>query len=185
MIKKIADKVWKVDVDSNVYFLDLDDKIVIDTGPRAHRSTVELFLSKVIDFKKVNKVIFTHLHADHTGNFDLFPNAKFFASKETIEDFKKDPAGSVLEPVLAAKLSLKLNEIEDFNGLKVISTPGHTRGSICIWYEKEKVLFTGDTKFKYAYGRTDLPTSAPDKIEESIKKLGNYKYKVLAPGHDY
>ena len=157
MIKKIADKVWKVDVDSNVYFLDLDDKIVIDTGPRAHRIVEE---EKQIGALKL-KI--------EEPELDIKEKEKLYSQIDKLEE----------------QIDNKLNEIEDFNGLKVISTPGHTRGSICIWYEKEKVLFTGDTKFKYAYGRTDLPTSAPDKIEESIKKLGNYKYKVLAPGHDY
>ena len=40
-MKEIAPKVWKLNVDSNVYFLDFKEKIVIDTGPRAYASVVK------------------------------------------------------------------------------------------------------------------------------------------------
>ena len=71
MIKEIAPKVWKLNVDSNVYFLDFKEKIVIDCGPKAYRVLVEEELSKVVSLDKVERVIFTHLHYDHIGNFDL------------------------------------------------------------------------------------------------------------------
>jgi hydroxyacylglutathione hydrolase len=185
MIKKISDSVWKVDVDSNVYFLDLEEKIIIDTGPRMYRSQLELFLSKAIDFKKVSKVIFTHLHADHIGNFDLFPNAEFFASEEEIKDFQKDKVGTVLDSSLAEKFTVELKPVKDFLGLKIIKVPGHTRGSICILFEKEKVLFTGDTLFKNGVGRTDLPTSVADKLIPSLDLIEKIPFRILAPGHDY
>lgn len=185
MIEKISKDIWKVPAEGNVYFLDFDEKIIIDTSERINRHIIEQFLGKVVDFKKVDKVIFTHLHHDHSGNFDLFPNAKFFASKEEIEDFKKDPEGTTLDPFIAEKLDIELNPIKDFNGLKIIKTPGHTRGSICLWYEKENILFSGDTLFENGYGRIDLPTSVPGKMQESLNKLTTYKYKVLCPGHDY
>jgi len=117
MIKKIAPNVWKLNVDSNVYFLE-KEKAVIDTGPRAYRKDVELFLSKVADFSEVKKVLFTHLHADHIGNFDLFPKAEFFASKEEIECFKKDPFGTVLMEDIAEKFKkAELKELKDFEAM--------------------------------------------------------------------
>lgn len=186
MIKKIANGVWKLNVDSNIYLVE-DGGIIIDTGPRSHRSDVERFLSEVIDFGDVKKVIFTHLHADHTGNFDLFPNADFFASEEEIKDFKKDPIGAVLMGDVLEKLKkIELKPIKDFNSFKIIKTPGHTRGSICIYYEKEGILFSGDTLFfNKNIGRTDLPNSEPKEMQNSLNKLVNYNFKILAPGHDY
>jgi len=185
MIKKICDKVWKVSFDSNIYFLDFNDKIVIDTGNRAQKTFIEQFLSKVVDLNKVQKVVFTHLHYDHIGNFDLFPNAKFYASQQEIDDFKKDPVGAVLKEDIAKMFNVELHPLRYLNNLEIINTPGHTRGSICLWYEKEKVLFSGDTLFKDGYGRTDLRTSSPQKQRESVMKLLNYNYKILGPGHDY
>lgn len=186
MIRKVCSGIWKLEADSNVYFLDFEEKIVIDTGRRANRRILEQFLSKVVDFSKVQKVIFTHLHFDHTGNFDLFPNAEFFASKEEIESFRKDAASTTLDKEISEKLKkIELKELAgaEINGLEIIHTPGHTAGSICLWYPKEKVLFSGDTLFKDCPGRTDFPTSAPDKMRASLNKLISYNFKILCPGH--
>lgn len=185
MIKEIAPKVWKLNVDSNVYFLDFKEKAVIDTGPRAYRAVVEEELSKVVPLGKVGRVIFTHLHHDHTGNFDLFPKAKFYASEEEIRGFNKNRFNALLDPLLVMRFKAKLHPLKDFSGLKVIKTPGHTKGSICLYYANEKVLFSGDTLFFNGFGRIDFPFSDPGKMEESLEKLKGIKYKILAPGHDY
>jgi glyoxylase-like metal-dependent hydrolase (beta-lactamase superfamily II) len=186
MIKKICENVWKVDVDSNVYFLDFDEKIVIDTGRRMNRNILEQFLGKVVDFEKIEKIVFTHMHFDHVGNFDLFPNAAFFASREEIGCFEKDPAAATLNEDIVEKLKaarIKLSVLEKLKGLEIIHTPGHTIGSICLWYAAERVLFSGDTIFKDGPGRTDLPTSAPGKLQASLNKLVSYNFKILCPGH--
>ena len=185
MIKKVSDKIWKIPSEGNVYFLDFEEKIIIDTSARINRHIIEQFLGKVVDFDKVDKVIFTHLHYDHSGNFDLFPKAKFFASQEEIEDFKKDPRGAILDPFMAGKFDIELNPLKKLEGFKIINTPGHTRGSICLWYGHKKILFSGDTLFMNGYGRIDLPTSVPSKMESSLKKLKAYDYEILCPGHDY
>jgi len=185
MIKEIASKVWKLNVDSNVYFLDLKEKVVIDTGPRAYKAIVKEELSKVVKLKDIERVIFTHLHYDHAGNFDLFPNAKFYASQEEIELLKKNKMYAIGDPLLAMKFKVKLHPLKDFLGLKIIKTPGHTKGSICLYYAKEKILFSGDTLFFNGFGRIDFPFSDPGKMEESLEKLKKIKYKILAPGHDY
>jgi len=183
-MEKISKSVLKLNVDSNVYLV--DKKIVIDSGPASYKGVVRKELSKVVELDKVKKVIFTHLHMDHIGNFDLFAKAEFYASKEAIEDFKKMPAMVVLDPILAVRFKVKLNPLEKLDGFRIIKTPGHTRGSICLFYEKEKVLFSGDTLFfNDNFGRTDLFDSAPDNMDESLNKLKKLDYKILAPGHDY
>ena len=153
MIKEIAPKVWKLNVDSNVYFLDFKEKIVIDCGPKAYRVLVEEELSKVVSLDKVERVIFTHLHYDHIGNFDLFPKAKYYASEEEISLLKENKVYAIGDPLLAMRFKVKLNPLKDFLGLKVIKTPGHTKGSICLYYSKERVLFSGDTLFFNGFGR--------------------------------
>jgi hydroxyacylglutathione hydrolase len=185
MIKRVTNDVWKVVASSNVYFLDIEEKILIDTGDRADRHVMEQFLSKVVELDKVTKVIFTHLHHDHIGNFDLFPKAKFYASQAEIDDFKNNGLATVLDRDILEKFVAELNPIESSEGLEIIETPGHTRGSICVWYPKEKILFTGDSAFKNGYGRTDLPTSVPEQMTQSIMKLLEYPYKIMCPGHDY
>jgi len=138
-----------------------------------------------VSLDKVDRVIFTHLHYDHIGNFDLFPRARFYASAEEIALLKKNRAYTIGDPLLVLKFKVKLNPLRDFLGLKVVKTPGHTRGSICLYYAKEKVLFSGDTLFFDGFGRVDFPFSDPERMGESLEKLKKIKYKVLAPGHDY
>lgn len=54
--------------------------------------------------------------------------------------------------------------------IKVISTPGHTKGSVCFYIEDEKVLFTGDTLFYHSYGTTSFPTGNDDEMVSSLNK---------------
>lgn len=186
MIERVSENVWKLKADGNIYVLQ-KEAVVIDTGNRANRSLVEQFLSKIIPFEDVKKVIFTHLHYDHIGNFDLFENAEFFASQEEIDCFEKSPDKTVLDKLIAKKFKgIKLSPAQGrINGLEVIKTPGHTRGSICLWEPVEKMLFSGDTLLMKGHGRTDLPTSAPAEMQSTILKLLNYNYRILCPGHEY
>ena len=187
MISSLSPNIWKLNVDSNVYLVMVKEPFVIDTGPRFYLKTVKKELSKKIDLEKIKKVVLTHFHHDHIGNFDLFPNATFYASKEEIEDFKKAPmAATGLDPVTLERFkALEFQELKDFDGFKVIPAPGHSRGSVVLWYEKEKILFSGDTIFNNGYGRIDLPTSVPEKMDGTLEMVMGIPYKILAPGHDY
>ena len=71
--------------------------------------------------------------------------------------------------------------------LQVIATPGHTRGGVCFYAEKEGILFSGDTLFAGSIGRTDHPGGDYDRLIESIgtKLLPlDGEVKVL-PGHGF
>ncbi|MBQ6265813.1 MAG: MBL fold metallo-hydrolase [Clostridia bacterium] len=69
--------------------------------------------------------------------------------------------------------------------IKVIHTPGHTKGSVCYVIEDEKTVFSGDTLFCRTVGRTDFPGGSTEELKESLKKLlaleGNYR---VLPGHN-
>ena len=69
--------------------------------------------------------------------------------------------------------------------LKVIHTPGHTKGGSSLFCEKEKCLFSGDTLFRGTWGRTDLPTSDREAIMNSIikKLLILPDETIVYPGH--
>ena len=129
----------------------------------------------------IKKIIFTHLHYDHTGDPSKFPKAEFFASKEEIEDLAKFGAQATVTPDAYADIrGIKINPLEELEGFKVIHTPGHTRGSICL--EKEGILISGDTLFNNDIpGRIDLPTAAPELMKSSLEKIKDYK--TLCPGH--
>lgn len=211
MIIQLAENVWKINEDSNCYIIKLQNKnkvknndnnsdnpiIAIDTCPRTYRTKVEKQFKQIANPRDVKIVLFTHFHYDHIGNFDLFPNAIFYASKQEIDFFKKDNFGAVLDKKIAADFAVLLNEdrlqplskikkILSGNGIVCFDAPGHTAGSTLFLYKKPKILFTGDTYFADScYGRTDLPSSLPDKMPQTLKMLKDIPHDILCGGHDY
>ena len=67
----------------------------------------------------------------------------------------------------------------------VLHTPGHTEGSICLYFEPEKKLIAGDTLFAGSIGRTDLPGGSYKKIMESLHGpvLALPDETIVVPGH--
>ncbi len=191
---KIAENIWKFSGHSNVYFLKLEKNILVDCGEKDDAKELISSLQSIgIRPEDIEIIIFTHLHYDHCGNFALFRKAGFYAGGKEISSFEHDANGTVLNKHTAEELkSIKVGDVVDLKipELKVINTPGHTRGSICILYESQsgkgnKILFSGDTLFRAGYGRTDLPTSVPAELDKSIKKLNKLNYGILCTGHDY
>ena len=68
---------------------------------------------------------------------------------------------------------------------QVLHTPGHTEGSICLYFETEKKLIAGDTLFAGSIGRTDLPGGSMQKIMRSLHDtvLALPDETVVVPGH--
>ena len=67
---------------------------------------------------------------------------------------------------------------------QVLHTPGHTPGSVCFYFPKEKVLLSGDTLFQMGYGRTDLPGGNYSQLINSLNLLFELPSDVqVYPGH--
>ena len=185
-IVQIAPGIWKLSAGGNVYLLE-QLKAVIDTGARVERRMLDLFLDKILPLNKVEKVLFTHLHPNHSGNFDAFPNATLYASAVEIESYAKDAEATVGNAELAAKLrSIDFHPLDNLQlpGVEIIFTPGHTKGSVCFWVPADKILFSGDTVLRSGIGHAEAPTGEMKVLRESINKLVDYNYRILAPGHD-
>ena len=169
MITKIKQNVWKLSFTSfgsYIYLVKLKDKnILIDTGSPENIEELAQNLEELnLNSEDIDIIILTHNHWDHTGGISLFLNSEFYASKKDFGENLKDIH--------------KLN-IPEF---KIIDTPGHSQGGICILYED--ILFSGDTIFhRGTIGRTDLPGSDDKQMKESLEKLSKIKYKILCPGH--
>ena len=108
---KIAKNVWKIKGFSNIYFLDFNKKILIDTGYKKDRKKI-IDVKKILDRDKIEIVIFTHLHYDHIWNFDLFRNAEFFCSKQEFYDYVNYKKDAILNNEIADKFNINLNVIE-------------------------------------------------------------------------
>ena len=77
-----------------------------------------------------------------------------------------------------------INSLTAEGGLSVLPTPGHTHGSVCLYWPDEKVLLSGDTLFCMGYGRTDLPGGSYADLIESIRTLFDLPSDVIVyPGH--
>jgi glyoxylase-like metal-dependent hydrolase (beta-lactamase superfamily II) len=74
--------------------------------------------------------------------------------------------------------------VEGLSGL-VVLTPGHTQGSLCVWFAEHEVLIAGDTLFAGSIGRSDLPGGDGRQLLRSIKDrlLGLPEQTVVVPGH--
>jgi hydroxyacylglutathione hydrolase len=68
--------------------------------------------------------------------------------------------------------------------LRVLHTPGHTSGSVCLYDADEGLLFSGDTLFAGGWGRVDLPGGDPDQMVVSLGRLLDLEDRVrVYPGH--
>lgn len=66
----------------------------------------------------------------------------------------------------------------------IIPTPGHTPGSVCLYFPEDKVLISGDTLFQMGYGRTDLPGGNMGQLITSLERLFALPADtVVYPGH--
>ena len=190
MVEKIDDGVYKVVGHSNVYIIMKPEVYVIDTSNNMHRKDIGKEIESVVPLRDVKKVLLTHLHYDHCGNVDLFLNAGVYASKEELENFRESPNDFFVQGISEKGKNMVLNATElpnEINGLKVISVPGHTKGSVAFLDEKRKVLYSGDTLFLNGVGRTDFVNSVPKEMDSSVDRLkglveGGYK---LCAEHDY
>jgi len=188
---KITDKVWTIrggsGLSSNIYLVDVVEPTLIDLGMLENsESLLNVLRGLGYEAGDIVNVVFTHLHFDHTGKPSVFAKAKFFASKAEIESFKKNPDGAtIFEPAIREVKKVKLEPLgKSVAGMEVIDTPGHTIGSVCLWLPSQKILFSGDTIFEEGcYGRLDLETSVPDKMQGSLNKLKKIDYKFLCAGH--
>jgi hydroxyacylglutathione hydrolase len=135
-------------------------------------------------------VINTHGHGDHiAANKDLgVPVYIHAADKDCLTDPKKNlSAGIFMVDIVSPKASRILEDGDTIElgklKLKVIHTPGHTKGSISL--AMDNMIFTGDTLFHGGVGRADLPGGDEDELLDSIRnKLLVFKDDtVIYPGH--
>jgi len=142
----------------------------------------------------VAAIFLTHGHFDHIMGVNELRNAsgaKVYASKYE-EDVLLSSHLNVSDQIgraytVKADVLLDDEETVEIAGMKVkmISTPGHTKGSCCYYFEDAGYLVAGDTLFAGSCGRTDLPTGSGGMLDRSIKeKLMRLPDEVkLYPGH--
>lgn len=149
------------------------ESVVIDPGGDVDEILKEVKKTKT----KVKYIINTHFHPDHTaGNLKL---KELTGAKVIIYEEEKGFIKFEVDEFLKEGDEIKFGNAI----LKVIQTPGHSKGGISLL--GENALFTGDTLFKNGYGRTDLPGGSQKDLEKSLDKLSKL-FKpgmIVYPGH--
>lgn len=155
--------------DANCYIV-MDEKtkdaVVLDPGGDG-----EMLERAIKDMgANVKGILLTHGHMDHVGGVEYLSdklNAPFYISKIDEEYMEKD--NYVFGSIRNANGYLEDGNDLSFGSLniKVIATPGHTKGGLCFLIEDK--LFTGDTLFKGSIGRTDFIGGSFPEIINSIK----------------
>jgi hydroxyacylglutathione hydrolase len=150
--------------------------IVVDPGGDA-----EMLIERLLELDlQVERIIHTHAHLDHflaSGKMKEATGAKLALHRDDLflwnmlEDqcsmfgipFEKPPPP---DQWLEHEEEIEVKGVQ----LKALHTPGHTPGSMCFLFEKQKLLIAGDTLFQGSIGRTDLWGGDYQKIEKSIQE---------------
>lgn len=176
-------------VNSYIVFDETKECILIDAGCYTEKEKKEYadFIEKNQLIPK--RLISTHSHIDHIlGN--TFASQKYGLGIEIHEDGVEFLRASIgyasvfgihVDEIQKPSGFIKENDIIAFGNtkLRVVETPGHAAGSICLVNDDEKYLFSGDLLFNGSIGRTDLPTGDYDLLLKSVKD------KILVLADDY
>ena len=134
--------------------------------------------------RNLTHIILTHAHFDHVGALEAVhkahPTALFAVGEheplDSVYTFYSHP------DLIIPPIDVRLVDGSTIGPFKVIHTPGHTKGSICLYSAKDQLLLSGDTLFCGGYGRTAKGYEID--MQASLARLSQLppETKVL-PGH--
>ena len=183
--------------DSNVYIINGKIPTIIDCGTGLNHKELSKKINKIIEINSIKQIILTHEHYDHCGGAkklfnEIENNPKIITHDKAADKIEKGE--SMFAQMLGGempkiKVDIRLNDNDEIligdNSFRVIYTPGHSNGSICLYDKKTKSLFSGDTIFSYgSFGRYDLPGGNLKLLKKSIEKLSLMHVDNLYPGHE-
>jgi len=168
----------------NAYLIDSSKKILIDPGHAHLFRHVQGGLDSLgVSLHDIDLALVTDGHPDHMEAAMLMKETSRIAMSRTDYDYiVKLTGGRYREPQPDFFLG-EGNLVIDNDLFQIIETPGHTPGSVCIYWPAKKVLFSGDLVFPQGIGRTDLPGGSGAQLKESIKKIMNLDIEYLLSGH--
>ena len=176
---------------------DTGEAVIIDCGAY-YDSERDAIVNHLRDnHLTLRHLLLTHGHFDHAFGIDTI--FKEFgvrpeiheADRMLVEDidaqFRSMMGITYRHDSVAVEHCLADGDIVSFGNhqLRVVHTPGHSRGGVVLWCEAAKVAFTGDTIFRMSVGRTDLGGGSWQQLMESLKKMASMlpDDTVLYPGH--
>ncbi|MGM0501702.1 MAG: MBL fold metallo-hydrolase [Bacillota bacterium] len=188
----LIEKLVVGDMEANCYIVadkETAEAVIIDPGG----SSDKIISSIKENDLTIKYVVNTHGHIDHMKANEEIINvtaAQLLIHKEDAAFLKagnlnlsnfvggKEVVSPAADRMLEDGSVIKFGNIE----LKVLHTPGHTAGSICLL--GSDVLFSGDTLFFGGVGRTDFPTGSRQDLDKSLRELTKLDHKLkVYPGH--
>ena len=153
----------------------LKEAVIID--PAADAACIEAMIARY-KLRPV-AVLLTHGHFDHLLAADAVRKRygiKVYAGNEE-RSVMNSSSSNLSLPFTGEGMTLEADEYFkpgeelDFAGFRIgtIPVPGHTIGSVCYYFEEQKVLFSGDTLFAGSVGRSDFPTGNAGQLIRAIK----------------
>lgn len=160
----------------------LVDSGMPDSGPALHDGLRALGISP----DDVSVVLLTHEHADHAGGAHAFPNALVAAHPLAASKLRHgDRRATHGHRTREAELELYDRSLVHVGALalRVLHTPGHTSGSVCLYDESRGLLFTGDTAFARGTLSDVFASGSRGDHVGSLQRLLALQARVLLPGH--
>jgi len=167
------------------------EAMVIDPGDNIDEIVAILNEHKL----QVKQIVITHAHIDHVGGAmklraqtgaPILLNQNDYALLKMLD---VQAAWLGMKPPGAVEIEHAIKDGEKVEAgrltANVLHTPGHTEGSVCLYFPAEKMLIAGDTLFAGSIGRTDLPGGSYQKIMRSLhdRVLALPDETVVIPGH--
>lgn len=176
----------------NTYVITGKKTVLIDPG---HRRFLESLFARMeedrISADTIDLLIVTHSHPDHLEGAEAFQDRGLKVAMSRGEVNYLQGSGKYLYEMMGQRVPrirfdfyLKEGELQvEDKAFEIYETPGHSPGSLSIYWPKRKALFTGDVIFSGGIGRTDFPEGDPDVLARSIERLSRLDIEILLPGH--
>ncbi|MDY6934041.1 MAG: MBL fold metallo-hydrolase [Spirochaetota bacterium] len=198
MHEKILPELFRIETkrpSCSSYLIKTDERnILIDPGIADHIDLLEEELNEIgIGIEDISIVINTHEHVDHIGankhfqKRSIIASHRYAATKIISADDEVLMCRALGHDVKGYRVDLwlmNINAITTDNWfLKVIHTPGHTSGSICIFEPYKRILISGDTLFSDGTISAITRSGSYGEYINSLARLNTMKIDLLLPGH--
>jgi len=178
--------------ETNTYVVRDEQGNALLVDPACSNEYEKQVLARYVELENLNirAIIATHGHLDHlwgakwaTEKWGLpvmvhkadIPMVEAMQQQYNMFGIRREAEPFAVEP-----LSLQPSAFS----FQIIETPGHTPGSVCLYWPEEKMLLSGDTLFRMGYGRTDLPGGNMGQLIDSLDRLFALPVDILVyPGH--
>jgi hydroxyacylglutathione hydrolase len=146
-----------MEYDSNIYLVTGNVPTIIDTGTGFHSRTVLQKLQLYLQPPTIRQIILTHEHFDHVGGVPALlkatqGNAKIIALASVVQKLREGKSsfaemlgGTMPSITVDVPVSDKEHITIGDEPFEILATPGHSIGSLCLYGEKSRTLFSGDT----------------------------------------